>query len=81
MVTCQIDSADWEAYKPWLRLLPSHEAAGLPISTFSDAELKACGDPGAIREAQNIRDMIAAAAEVQSICWGVEYALASGHLD
>ena len=48
-------------------MLPSPLELSLPITTFTEEELTACGDGAVIREAQGIRQMLADAAEVHDM--------------
>ena len=60
---CSVGS-QWGA---WLRALP--ERVDLPITSWTEAEVRALGDPDTVREALAVRSLIAGSSEVQDRVW------------
>ena len=48
----------------WLRALP--ERVDLPITSWTDAEVRALGDPDTVREALAVRSLVAGSFEVRA---------------
>ena len=51
---CAGGGSEW---RPWLRMLPEH--VDLPLTSWTEAEVRALGDPDTVREAEALRGLIA----------------------
>lgn len=64
MQTSRSVGSRWGA---WLRALPKR--VDLPITSWTDAEVRALGDPDTVREAFAVRSLIAGSFEVRGRIW------------
>ena len=67
-MTCRFCAEEASQWEPWLAALP--ERVTLPIAGWSDAEVRALGDPDTVREALAVRDLISSSFQVCALeCW------------